>query len=396
MTDCQIVILGAGPYGLSATAYLRAAGKEVRVFGQPMSFWQDWMPKGMCLRSSWGASHIADPAKKLTLDEYCRQTGNSISKPIPLNHFVQYGQWFQRQAVPDLDQRRIRTLEPDPRGFRIVLVDGTTFTSERVVVAAGIQSFAVRMAQFDQIPASLVSHSSEHNNLGKFSGQSVVVIGSGQSALESAALLKESGAEVEVICRRESLRWVGLHPRLHHLGPVSRMLYSSRDVGPAGISRLVAAPHVFKLFPRWFQNRTAYRAIRPAVAGWLKNRIEGIPVSFGRNVAAASVSGNRLCLKLNDGTERMVDHVLLATGYRVDVTRYEFLAPSVLRVLKTVNGFPLLGRGMESSVVGLHFLGKPAAWSFGPIVGFVSGTEFASTELVRTVGRVSGNGHRKG
>ena len=394
-SDCQIVILGAGPYGLSAAAYLRAAGKEVCVFGRPMSFWQGQMPRGMCLRSNWGASHIADPRGELTLDEYCRQNGNHVSKPIPLSRFVDYGQWYQRRVVPDLDARIIRTIEPDDKGFKITLSDGGALTSKRVVVAAGIQPFAVRPPEFDQIPPSLASHSSGHNDLGKFSGQSVVVVGSGQSALESAALLKEAGAEVEVICRRESLRWVGVHPRLHNLGPVSRMLYSSRDVGPAGISCLVAAPHIFRLFPRWFQDRIAYRAIRPAIAGWLQSRIGDVPISFGRQVAAVAVLDNHLRLRLNDGTERLVDHVLLATGYRVDVSRYAFLAPALMRNLKTVNGFPVLKRGLESSIACLHFLGKPAAWSFGPIVGFVSGTEFASTELVRTICHANGYGCRK-
>jgi cation diffusion facilitator CzcD-associated flavoprotein CzcO len=393
--DCHITIIGAGPYGLSAAAYLRAAGKEVRVFGQPMSFWQDQMPRGMCLRSNWGASHIADPEKKLTLDAFCREKDLQFSKPIPLDGFVGYGQWFQSQAVPDLDRRSVRLVESDERGFRITLADGETFVSRRVVVAAGIQSFQVRPPEFDRVPRALASHSSEHDDLGKFSGRSVVIIGSGQSALESAALLREAGAGIEVICRRESLRWVGLHPRLHHLGLVSNVLYSSRDVGPAGISRLVAAPHVFRKFPRWIQNRAAYRAIRPAVAGWLKSRIAEIPISFGRSVVSAEVSGDQLRLKLNDGTERLVDHVLFATGYRVDIARYDFLAPSLMRNLKIIDGYPVLKRGLESSVAGLHILGKPAAYSFGPIVGFVSGTEFASTELLAAVRAADSNGHRK-
>jgi cation diffusion facilitator CzcD-associated flavoprotein CzcO len=385
LPDCQITILGAGPYGLSAAAYLRAAGKEVRVFGQPMSFWQGQMPNGMCLRSSWGASHIADPENILTLDAFCAENKLQFPKPLPLEGFVDYGQWFQRRAVPELDRRIIRLIEPEDKGFRITLSDGEKFTSNRVVVAAGIHSFQACPPEFDRIPSALVSHSSDQKDLAKFSGKSVVVIGSGQSALESAALLSEAGAEIEVICRRESLRWVGRHPRLHHLGPVSKILYSSRDVGPAGISRLVAAPHVFRRLPRGVQDRMAYRAIRPAVAAWLGSRIAEVPISFGRHVVSAEVAGDRLRLKLNDGTERLVDHVLLATGYRVDIARYDFLAASLKTSIKTVNGYPILKRGLESTVAGLHILGKPAAYSFGPIVGFVSGTEFASTELLRAV-----------
>ncbi len=215
----------------------------------------------------------------------------------------------------------------------------------------------------------------------------MVVIGAGQSALESAALFKEAGIQVEVIARTETLNWVGLHPRLHHLGAISKMLYSTRDVGPAGISRLVAMPHLFRRFPRNFQDRTAYRAIRPAGASWLQSRIAGVPIALGRKVVSANIAGSQLRLRLDDGTERLVDHALLATGFRVDVSRYPFLSQSLLKQLKTTDGFPVLDRGLESSIRGLHFLGKPAARSFGPLLGFVSGAEFASNELIRSINR---------
>jgi hypothetical protein len=356
-----------------------------------MAFWENQMPAGMCLRSNWGASHIADPQDALTLDEYCRQKGNHVSKPIPLERFVDYGRWYQGRAVPDLDKRQVRSVEVVGGGFRVTLADGEEFGARRVVVAGGISPFATRPAEFAGIPSALASHTSEHNDLRKFKGQQVVVIGAGQSALESAALFKEAGIQVEVIARTKRLNWVGLHARLHHLGFISKMMYSKRDVGPAGISRLVSMPHLFRRFPRGFQNRTAYRAIRPAGAGWLQPRIAGLPIKLGCKVVSAAATGSRLRLRLDDGTERLVDHALLATGFRVDVARYPFLSSPLLNQLKTVDGFPVLRSGLESSIPGLHFVGKPAAWSFGPLLGFVSGAEFASTELVRSITRSNGS-----
>jgi FAD-dependent urate hydroxylase len=385
--DCNVTIIGAGPYGLSAAAYLRAAGIEMRIFGEPMSFWEKQMPAGMCLRSNWGASHIADPNKKLTLDEYCHQNGNHMSKPIPLARFIDYGRWFQRQAVPHVEKRQVLNVGLGDRGFKVTLEDGERFTSRRVVVATGISTFASRPAEFSAVSSALASHTSEHSDLGKFRGQRVVVIGAGQSALESAVLLKEAGIDVEIIARQQKINWVGLHAKLHHLGAISSLLYSSRDVGPAGISRLVAAPHLFRLFPRSFQDRTAYRAIRPAGAGWLQPRLKDVPITLGRRVMSATPTSSQIRVRLDDRSERLVDHALLATGFRIDASRYKFLEASLSAQLRVANGYPLLKKGLESSIPGLHFLGKPAAWSFGPLLGFVSGAEFASTELVRLITR---------
>ena len=125
--DCNVTVIGAGPYGLAAAAYLAAAKVETRVFGEPMAFWEKQMPVGMCLRSNWGASHIADPEHALTLDAYCRKEGNHMPRPIPLERFVAYGQWFQRQAVQNLDSRQVRTVEIDPRGLKVTLEDGEQF-----------------------------------------------------------------------------------------------------------------------------------------------------------------------------------------------------------------------------------------------------------------------------
>jgi FAD-dependent urate hydroxylase len=396
--NCNVTVIGAGPYGLSVATYLRAAGLERRVFGEPMSFWANQMPAGMCLRSSWDASHIADPNGELTLNVYRDRNGNHIGKPIPLDRFVDYGRWYQRKAVPDLEMRQIRSIDLDPRGFRVSMIDGEEFISRRVVLATGISTFTVRPSVFKEIPSELASHTSDHKDLKKFKGKKVAVIGGGQSALESAALFKEAGIETEVIARRPTLNWVGLHSNLHHLGFLSRLMYSKCDVGPAGISRLVAAPHLFRRLPRDIQDRTAYRAIRPAGAGWLLPRLTEVQITLGRKVTAATQTDSRLRLQLDDGSERIVDHALLATGFRVDVSRYGFLSQTIARRLRTADGYPVLHRGLESSVSGLHFMGKPAAWSFGPLLGFVSGTEFAAKELVYgiTRGMACKNGRTNG
>jgi thioredoxin reductase len=176
VADCNITIIGAGPYGLSAAAYLKSADVETRVFGDPMAFWEKRMPAGMFLRSNWGASHIADPNRSLTLDAYRLSRGNHLCAPIPLERFVDYGRWYQRQAVPNVENRDVTRVETDARGFKVVLADGEVFTSRRVIVATGIGSFSRRPAEFDAVPQELASHSTEYTDLGRFKGRRVAVI----------------------------------------------------------------------------------------------------------------------------------------------------------------------------------------------------------------------------
>jgi cation diffusion facilitator CzcD-associated flavoprotein CzcO len=88
---CDVAIVGAGPYGLSAAAHLRAAGVEARVFGRTMEFWERQMPAGMLLRSSWNACHISDPNHRLTLDDYQVNRGTTLGAPVPLDSFIAYG-----------------------------------------------------------------------------------------------------------------------------------------------------------------------------------------------------------------------------------------------------------------------------------------------------------------
>lgn len=387
VAQCRAVVIGAGPYGLSAAAHLKALGVGVRTFGSPMEFWADKMPAGMLLRSPRVASIISDPAHHFTLDAFESSAGIRTRTPLPLETFVRYGKWFQRQLVPDLELREVISVSHDGNGFVINVKDGEVFQAERVVVAAGIGPFQRIPAEFTPLLACHVSHCYEGLDLQRFRGKRVAVIGAGQSALECAALVHESGAQVEVIAKIPTLRWIGKHPWLHRMGPVSSMLYSQHDVGPAGISRLVAAPNLLRQLPLRLRDKIRTRAVRPAGSPWLPPRLEHVKITTGRFVTSAASLGQEAELVLDDGSRRFVDHVLLGTGYSVDISRYQFLSPELLRQLKLMNGYPCLSRGFTCSVPALHFIGATAARSFGPLLYFVAGTEFASTELASYVAR---------
>jgi FAD-dependent urate hydroxylase len=386
--QCEVAVIGAGPYGLSVSAHLKAKGIETRVFGEPMEFWAKNMPEGMLLRSPRSASNLSDPDAAFTLEAYETASQIPSSAPVGLDTFVGYGRWFRHQLESILDERTVLTLRRDEaNGFRLTLADGEEVRAKRVVIAAGIGPFKRKPAVFQNLPKERVTHCYEGRAIRKFAGKRVAVIGAGQSALESAALLHEATADVEMIARQDHINWIGQHNWLHHMGPISTMLYSSHDVGPAGISRLVAYPNLMALIPLRLRDTIRSRAVRPAGARWLPDRIKNVKIAVGRTVTDARMVGDEVLLKLDDGSERMIDYVLLGTGYRTDIAKYNFISAGLGRRIQQFEGYPKLGRGFCCSVPGLHFLGAPAARSFGPLLYFVAGTEFACREFMSYVSK---------
>jgi thioredoxin reductase len=385
MTDCEVAIVGAGPYGLAAAAHLERVGVEAHVIGDPMSFWRE-MPAGMLLRSSHTATSIGESAGPLSLDTYERFAGPAGS-PVPLERFVEYGHWVQAQVAPQADRRRVMHLERDADGFALLLGDGEWLHARRVVLACGIADFVHRPSQCAGLPCDLVTHTSEHSDLAPFAGRRVLVVGGGQSALESAALMSEHGAHVEVAVRAPHVNWLHGGRYQRFLGRAAPLLYAPTDVGPMGLSRLVAVPEIFSNLPRSVQDPLARRAIRPAGAAWLASRLGAVGLTFDTALRTVTpVRGDRLQVELTGGDVRVVDHLMLGTGYRVDVAHYPFLDPALLRRIRVDEGYPVLRAGMESSVPGLHVIGAPAARSFGPTMRFVSGSWYAGRHLALGVG----------
>jgi FAD-dependent urate hydroxylase len=391
----DIAVIGAGPYGLSVAAHLRARGLQPRVFGRVMSFWEQQMPRGMLVRSAWEASNIADPQRSLSLDAYEAEQSQPFSRPLPGGEFARYGRWFQAHGVPDIDERLISTVEKHENGFALSTEDGERVIVRRVVVATGLRRFAQRPPQFDELEGDRAIHSMDMTQPERFAGRSIVVIGSGQSAVETAALVHEAGADVELIARAALIRWLIRGERMRSIDPiVRRLLYAPTDVGPAGVSWIVAMPNLFRRLPIKTQERLAYRSIRPAATGWLVDRTADLTMTLERRVTRALPDGAGVRLTLDDGSTRQVDHVILGTGYRVDVANEPLVAESIRKHLHLHSGYPVLRSGFESSIDGLYFVGAYSAWSFGPIMRFVAGTRFTGHAVAEHVGRAFPRGYR--
>jgi hypothetical protein len=370
------LVVGAGPYGLSLSSHLKSAGVTHKVVGRAMESWSE-MPKGMCLRSPAGASSLSDPDGALTLEAFSAEQRRPLSAPIPLETFLEYCHWFVERAGLDIDPRLVKDLTADDGGFSAVLEDGELIRARRVVVATGHKAFQWTPPEFRDLPEDLVSHPGDHDDFVDFAGKEIVVVGAGQSAIECAALAHERGAAVRILLRRQGVNWL-VRSAFLHSSWLSPVLYSWSDVGPAGLSQVVSAPDMFRRMPARLRQRATRRCARPAAAAWLVARTQGLPIETGCSIRGLTPGSGRIRIQCEDGQALDADHVLLATGYRVDLDRYTFIAPELRAAVNTVDGSPALGRASETSVPGLYMLGWPAVWSYGPLMRHVAGAHFAA------------------
>jgi thioredoxin reductase len=395
MSDAvDVAIVGAGPYGLSVAAHLSAAGLSFRQFGLPMRLWREAMPKGMYLKSQGFASNLSDPEGTHTLEAFCKKTSHpyrSYGLPVSLELFINYGQWFADELVPGLEQVQVSDVARRAGGFDVSLADGQVVRAANVVVAAGVEHFARMPQMFGDLPAEVCTHASAHTDLGRFSGQRVAVIGAGQSALESAALLHESGADVELIARKDIVRWNG-NPLDPDRPLLQRMREPEAGLGSGWSTWFYSRhPELFRMLPERTRIFRARTALGPAGASWLRTRVEDqFPLRTGHAIQSATApsgGGVRLGLVTRDGSRSEVaaDHVIAATGYRPDLTRFQFIGSQLRSALTTVDASVAVGRNYQSAVPGLYVVGPAVAPTMGPVMRFVYGSDHAAHSVARAL-----------
>jgi cation diffusion facilitator CzcD-associated flavoprotein CzcO len=378
----DVTIVGAGPFGLSIAAHLNDK-LDYRVFGRPMASWREQMPKGMSLKSEGFATSISDPEATFRLQDYCawqKEPYADLHLPITISRFIDYGMAFQRRFVPSLEETYVAWITRKNEGFAILLVNGESFVTRNVVVAAGTSHFAYTPGLL-QGPRDLISHTSDHSDLGQFRGKTVIVIGAGASAIDTAVLLSDVGADVIVSTRRKTIPFIGPpKPR----STMDKIVAPMTGLGP-GLRTwtYVTLPGCYHAMPEKFRLRVTRSHLGPGPAHFMRHRYETARVQTLYEAVPVKVTPGANCVSVTydiKGTRQRVvraEHVMTATGYRVDLRLLTFLT-DLLPSIQMVENTPILNRHFQSSVNGLYFVGASASNSFGPIQRFVYGTDYTS------------------
>jgi thioredoxin reductase len=403
----EVAIIGAGPYGLSIASHLSERGVDYRLFGTPMHTWRNHMPEGMWLKSEGFASNLADPGEQLTLARYCAENDIGVGAwgvPVPLEVYGGYGEWFVERAKVPVEDTQVVGLSKASPGFSLDLATGEKVHAAQVVVAVGLTHFRHLPEEIAALPPELYSHSSSVRggisgatgsqlHPADFAGRRVTVIGAGQSALENAALLHEHGATVEIVARASSVVW---NPPPHALDrPVwDRLRHPAGGLCTGmGCWLYEHGPRALHLLPEKRRLRLSTETFGPAGAWWLRERIEGkVPVRLDHHLRNADSSRGEVVLefdgKAGPATLR-TEHVICATGYRVDIGRLPFVGSALSAAIKTSADYPILDSHFQSSLAGLYFVGAASGAAFGPVVRFVLGARFTARVLERQLLRAA-------
>jgi thioredoxin reductase len=389
----NIVIVGAGPYGLSLAAHLRHSGISFRIFGRPMDSWLSHMPRGMMLKSDGFASNISDPEGDYTLGQFCAENGIAYTDkgvPASLKTFAAYGLSFCNRKVPTLEDKTVVSVESQPQGFRVSLDTGEVIHVRRVILAVGVTHFEYVPEELSNLPSEFVSHSAHHSDVERYRDRNVVVVGAGASALDVAGLMQEAGVHVQLVARKP--------PKFHSKSDKARPWWDHLRRPPSGLGPgwksyfFANFPNLFRYFPSSLRLALVRRVLGPAGGAFIRDKVVGkVPVLVGYTPAGARIQDGKVHLKLlkqkGEMREVITDHVVSATGYRVNLERLKFLSPETRSNVKTIAGYPVLSSSFESTVPGLYFVGLAAANSFGPVMRFAFGAEFTARAVTKAVAR---------
>jgi thioredoxin reductase len=392
MAMSNVLVIGAGPFGLSISAHLRHRGVEHTIVGRPMDTWRNHMPLGLFLKSEPYGSVISSATQGYDIANYSwlHGFGDYVDRvgPLSLERFLGYADWFTEKLVPGVKDLTVTSVTPAGGGFKVEFAEEPPVLARQVIVATGLLPYLRIPAELSGLPADLMTHTSAHRHLGQFRGRRVAVLGGGQSALQTGALLHEAGADVQVIIRKQQIVWdQQIAPEIGVLDRIRRPPAKLCEGWGCAFSD---SPTAYRLLPESIRARKALSSFGPQGAWWLRDRVDGVvEVLTGHALRRAEPRGSGVRLHL-EGPEQSsldVDHVIAGTGFRIDVSRLSFLAAEIQASLATRANCPLVNRAGESAVPGLYFAGAHTMISLGPGVRFISGTHHIAARLARSVAR---------
>ncbi|MEH6937517.1 NAD(P)-binding domain-containing protein [Bacillus sp. JJ664] len=366
----DVIIIGSGPFGISLAAHAVSSNLDYKLFGYPMDFWKNTMPQDMFIRTPHEFVSFSDAKNELTVQQFSYETGVELVTPLPRPIFVEYANWFSEKAGIEFTTELITNVEKKDEFFEVTSESGDLYLTKNVIVATGVEHYKYLPEFLIKFPTHLVSHTSGYTDFSKFKGKKVVVLGSGQSAWEAAGLLYRDGADVELIYRKEGPNYAGSRENEIAL----------RDLGDIFFNLSLE------------EKKEGWGQSPGSVAHFLKPYVEGLVPQIGEVSIEQikQISDEDLLISLSNGLEKTVNHVIAATGFRINIEKAPFFDQELISMIEREEDykqFPKLNDSFESSIPGLYFAGPLSSHSHGPTFRFILGLKKTAFSIVPSIVR---------
>jgi FAD-dependent urate hydroxylase len=364
----DVIIIGSGPFGISLAAHTVASNLSYKLFGYPMDFWKNKMPQDMFIRTPHEFVSFSDSKDELTIQQFSEETCTELVTPLPRPVFVEYANWFAKKAGIEFTPELITKVVHKEGIYEVTSESGEIYEAKNIIVATGVEHYKFLPNFLKELPSHLVSHTSGYTSFAEFKGKKVVVLGSGQSAWEAAGLLHRDGADVELVYRKSGPNYAGSRENEIAL----------RDVGD-----------IFYTLPL-DEKKQGWGQSPGSVAHFLKPYVEGIvPQNSGVAIEKIEqISSEEIRLVLSNGTEKIVNHIIAATGFHINVDKVPFFNETLLSEMEReedYHQFPKLNESFESSLPGLYFAGPLSSHSHGPTFRFILGLRKTSFSIIPSI-----------
>ena len=280
--------------------------------------------------------------------------------PLPL--FLGYADWFRERFVPESDPSDVAAVEREASGFRVTTAAGSEARVRRLVLAVGVMPFPRVPEPLRGVDDPRIAYAVDPSAFGGLADKRVVVLGGGQNGLESAAMAHRNGAASVEIVVRSQVRWFTPREHWEQRSPLKERLYRVAypiiGFGPPPINRFVLHPDLFSTLPVRTREKLTRRLLRPGGSPWIREQVEGrVQITEGRSLASVDVAPDAVRLRLDDGSEREADAVVVCVGYRFDLDRLTWLHPAVRAGIAVRDGWPVLDRAFRSTDPAIQFVG---------------------------------------
>ncbi len=363
----DVLIVGAGPYGVSLANVLQAQGVDFALYGRPFELWKEHTFSGQDLRSDAHTSEIYDPQQRFAFKRYVNRTSpeqaaSILKGRIPTPVFQRYLEFVRDNLTYPLHALFLKNLTRLPQGFAATFEDGSTVAAKRVVLATGIQAHAWLPDDLQALGPGCVIHSWNTKELEALRGKRILVVGAGQAAAESVANLKQAN----------SVSWLVPHEPVFYSEPLNL---------PVPVFKMILklSPAFYHL-PLWAKTLWGRQYVLPTITPDHRTLWSNpdVPKYFGKtHTLGLKRKGTNLVTQAGES----FDHIVACTGYRFNLANLDYLDAQMRSEMRQRNGVPVLNSRFESSIPGLYFVGGIAEPSFGPAQRFMMGSVHAARRL---------------